>query len=141
MPGALEIYQPTLSLANPIRGSIGEVPACIWGMIVEVVSLMLEQENRGEAVGDRPAQEEDWGTQRSAVGVLDVGGKQSLGGKTLGSVVRLLGLEFLFLCLTLQLSSHTPPAALHILWSSLFLDSLPYYITAQGYLLQAASLD
>ncbi|MBW03742.1 Chymotrypsin-like elastase family member 3B, partial [Eschrichtius robustus] len=42
-------------------------------MMVEVFSLVLEQENRGEAVGDRPAQEEDWGTQRSVVGVLDVG--------------------------------------------------------------------
>lgn len=32
-------------------------------MAVEVFSSVLEQENRGEAVGDGPAQEVDWETQ------------------------------------------------------------------------------
>ena len=30
---------------------------------MEIFSSVLEQENRGQAVGDGPAQEEDWGTQ------------------------------------------------------------------------------
>lgn len=68
-------------------------------------------------------------TQRAMVEVLNGASKHSLMVMSLGSVVGLLRLEFLFLCLTLQLSSHTPTLLL-ILWSNLFLVSLPYYILA-----------
>lgn len=48
--------------------------------------------------------------------------------RSVGSVGRLLRLEFQFFCLTLQLSSHDPSTALHLLCSSLFLVSLLDYI-------------
>lgn len=77
------------------------------GMILGAFSLALEQKN-GEEATDGPAQEKVWETQRTMVGVLDGGSKQSLMVKSLGSVVRLLVSEFLLLYLTSQPSSHTP---------------------------------
>lgn len=78
------------------------------GMIWGAFSLVLEQEN-GEETTDGPAQEKVCGTQRTMVGVLDVGSEQNLMVKSVGSVVRLLVLDrFLLLCLTFQPSSHTP---------------------------------
>lgn len=92
---------------NPTSRSIGGGLSLYLGMIWGAFSLVLEQET-GEEATDGPAQEKIWGTQRTMVGVLDGGSKQSLMVKSLGSVVRLLVLEFLLLCLTFQPSSHTP---------------------------------
>lgn len=70
-------------------------------------SLVLGQDNGGGAM-DGTAQEKDWGTQSTVVGLLIGDSEESLTVRSLGSTVRLLGLEFLFLCVTLQCFSPSP---------------------------------